>query len=189
MTYKGYTVDQIKDVLEYNQEEGTFKSKISGKTLVGREFSYRDGKDVVKLQLSRVAYILSTNSYLKDEDRVLHKDNDPYNYKSDNLFVVPYQQVYDNKPNHDRNVYLETEYEHVYVGTMNRLFVVRRGLKQGVYRTYSKEEAVAVRDRWLESSKTLHEWDNFTPKWYKRMLENDEYLHILKENEEKCEFI
>jgi signal peptidase I len=190
MTYKGYTLEEIKSMLDYDPDSGIFKSKISGKVLIDRTFSTRHPVTRIadKLYLSRVAVMIGRDDYLKEGDRVTFKDGDPYNNKLDNLVVVSFKEIYKNKANNPTNTYLETEYEHVYVGSLNRLFVVRRNSNQGIYRTYDKEEAVAVRDRWIESGKVLHEWDNFTPKWYKTMLENNEYLHILKENEEKSDF-
>ena len=174
MTYKGYTIEQIKSFVDYDPESGVFKSKKTGKELVGRDFSYReDGSSVVtKFQLSRLAVMITGDLYLGDEDRVVHKDKDPYNYKRDNLVVVPVKEAYATRTNDPVNRYLETEYEHIFVGTLNKMFVVRRGPKQSIYRTYSKEEAVAVRDRWLESHKKLHEWDKSYPKWFRDYMEN-----------------
>lgn len=171
MSYKGYTIEQIKSLVDYDPVTGTFHSKKTGKELINRDFSYREegSKVVTCFRLSRVAVMLMTDDYLEEEDRVTFKDGNPYNHAYDNLVVVSYKDVYQNKANNPTNTYLETEHEHVYVGSLNRLFVVRRSVDQGIYRTYSKEEAVAVRDRWLESGKTLHEWDNFCPKWFKKM--------------------
>lgn len=176
MTYKGYTIEQIKSFVEYEPDTGLFHSKKTGKELIGRDFSYREeGSHVVtKFQLARLAVMFNGDDYLSDNDRVTYKDKDPYNYKKENLVVVPYKEVYANKANDPVNRYLETEYEHVFVGTLNRLFVVRRSSHQGIYRTYSKEEAVAVRDRWIESGRVLHEWDNFCPKWFKRLTKEQE---------------
>jgi hypothetical protein len=176
MTYKGYTIEQIKSFVEYDPDSGLFHSKKTGKELVGRDFSYREEGSLVvtKFQLARLAVMFNSDGYLSDNDRVVYKDKDHYNYKKDNLVVVTYKEVYANKPNDLVNRYLETEHEHVYVGTLNRLFVVRRSNNQAIYRTYSKEEAVAVRDRWIESGKVLHEWDNFSPKWFKRMTKQQE---------------
>ena len=176
MTYKGYTIEEIKTLVDYDPVTGVFKSKVSGKELIDRAFSVRHPvtKKVDRLYLSRVAVMFDRDDYLNDEDRVTFKDGDPYNNKLDNLVVVPFKEVYQNRSNNPTNTYLETEYEHVYVGTLNRLFVVRRSSNQAIYRTYSKEEAVAVRDRWLESGKTLHELDNFCPKWYKKMIKEQQ---------------
>ena len=176
MTYKGYTIEQIKTLVDYDPCSGLFKSKVSGKELIGRDFSYRErGSSVVtKFQLARLAIMFIKDDYLDDNDRVTYKDGDIYNLKGDNLVVVPFKEVYQNKSNNPTNTYLETEYEHVYVGTLNKLFVVRRGPDQAIYRTYSKEEAVAVRDRWIESGKTLHELDDFYPKCYKKMIKEQQ---------------
>lgn len=179
--YKGFTLDQIKTILDYNKETGVFKSRVSGKELVGyevageamphRTFSYRDikTKRVHNFQLARVAYMLGSGTYLGEKDRITFNDGDVYNLKYNNLSVVTYQEIYAKKTNYPKNVYLETEHEHIYVGTLNGLFVVRRGPQQAIYRTYNKEEAVAVMNRWLESGKVLHENDDFCPKWYKNL--------------------
>jgi len=176
MDYKGYTIDQIKSLLDYDPDQGLFTSKISGKELVGRDFSYREknSKVVTKFWLARVAMMFIIDDYLKEEDRVVYKDGDIYNLKSENLSVVPYKEVYQNKTNNPTNYYLETEHEHVYVGSLNKLFVVRRGPEQAIYRTYDKSEAVAVKDRWLESGKMLHENDQFVPKWYAKLLKEQQ---------------
>lgn len=176
MTYQGYTIEQLKEIVDYNKNTGVFVSKKTNKELIDRKFAYRDTKTkkVISLYLPRIAIMFTTDDYLDDKDRVTFKDGDVYNLKIDNLVVVPYKEIYQNKVNNPTNTYLETEYEHVYVGTLNKLFVVRRNSDQAIYRTYSKEEAVAVRDRWLESGKTLHELDNFCPKWYKKMLKEQQ---------------
>jgi hypothetical protein len=67
------------------------------------------------------------------------------------------------KSNSDTNIFLETDEEHIFYGTLSRLFVVRRGPEQSIYRTYSKQEAIEVRDRWLASGKVLNEWDATMP--------------------------
>jgi hypothetical protein len=188
MTYKGYTLEEIRSLIEYDPDSGIFTSKRGNKVLVDRVYSVRhpETKKLDKLYLSRLAVMMSESRYLDEGDRVTFRDGDPYNNKLDNLVVVPFKEVYQKRVNNPTNTYLETEHEHVYVGSLNRLFVVRRGVNQSVYRTYSKDEAVVVRDRWLESDRTLNEWDSFTPKWYKKMLEDDEYLHILKEKSDFC---
>lgn len=174
MTYKGYTIEQLKSIVEYDPDTGIFKSKKTGKELVNRDFTHRDEetKVVSCLRLSRVAIMFMTDDYIDDKDRVSFKDGDPYNLIYSNLVVVPYETIYQNKTNNPTNVYLETEHEHVFVGSLNKMFVVRRGVDQAIYRTYNKEEAVAVRDRWLESNKTLHEWDKSTPKWFRNYMED-----------------
>lgn len=174
MTYKGYTIEEIKSLLDYDPDTGVFKSNKTGKELVGKDFSTRkEGtKEIIKFWLSRVAVMFITDDYIDDKDRVTYKDGDIYNLKADNLVVVPYEKIYQNKANNPTNYYLETEHEHVFVGSLNKLYVVRRGVDQAIYRTYDKNEAVAVRDRWLSSGKTLHEWDKFTPKWYREYVNN-----------------
>lgn len=177
MDYKGYTIEQIQSLLDYDPETGIFTSKISGKELVGRDFSFRPSKgskEIVKFWLARVAYMLTIDDYVDDKDRVIYKDGDMYNLKASNLSLVKYCEVYQNKTNNPTNTYLETEYEHIYVGSLNKLFVVRREVDQSIYRTYDKQEAVVVRDRWLESGKTLVEMDDFCPKWYKKMLKEQQ---------------
>jgi hypothetical protein len=176
MTYKGYTIEQIKELLHYDPETGEFISKRSGKNLVGRDFSHRvDGtKEIVKFWLARVAVMFINDDYIDDKDRVVYKDKDIYNLKADNLVVVPYREVYVKENNDPVNRYYETEEDYIFVGSMSKLFVVRRGPEQAVYRTYDKQEAIDVRNRWLESDKTLHEWDNFIPKWYKEMAKMQE---------------
>jgi hypothetical protein len=182
MTYKGYTIEQIRDVLDYDPENGQFKSKISNKVCVNREFSLRhsETKKVTTLSLARLAIMFTTDDYLNDKDRVIYKDGDIYNLSISNLVVVPYEEVYQNRTNSGKNEYLETEYPHIYVGSMNKLFVVRRGSDQGIYRTYDKDEAVAVMNRWLESGKTLHEWDSFTPKWYRNWVNGEKSEESVK---------
>lgn len=180
MTYQGYTIEQLKEVVDYDPIEGIFTSKVTNKVIVDRRFAYRNPvtKKVSMLYLPRIAVMFDTDSYLDDKDRVTYKDGDIFNLKIDNLVVVTYRDVYKNRFNSDKNSYLETEYPHVFVGSMNKLFVVRRGPDQAVYRTYDKQEAIDVAERWLNSNKTLHEWDTFVPKWYKNHT-----------NEEKCEIL
>lgn len=172
MTYKNYTLDDLKTIIDYNKENGVVKSKVSGKELIDRTYSYRDvkTKKVVNFQLARVVYMLGSGEYLDEKDRITYKDGDVYNLTYDNLVVVPYHEVYLRKHNSLKNTYLETEEDHIFVGTMNGLFVVRRGPRQAIYRTHSKAEAIAVRDRWLESGKTLHENDDSYPKWYRNLV-------------------
>lgn len=175
MTYKGYTIDELKSVFDYNPDTGVFTSRVSDKVLEGRVYSHRHPKTKKssKLYLARVAVMLFKGEYLEDGDRVLFLDGDPYNNKISNLSVVPFKEIYQHRANNPVNEYIETDEPYVFVGTLNREFVVRRTNKQAVYRTYSKEEAVGVRDRWLESGKTLHEWDKFTPKWFTDLIKNE----------------
>jgi hypothetical protein len=182
MTYKGYTIEQIKSFVDYDPDSGLFHSKKTKKELINRDFTYREegSKTVTCFRLARVAVMFMTDDYLSDNDRITFKDDNPYNHAYSNLVVVPYKDVYQNRHNNPTNTYLETEHEHIYVGSLNKLFVVRRGIDQGIYRTYSKEEAVAVRDRWIESGKTLHEWDTFCPKWFKRMTKEQESEEIMQ---------
>lgn len=172
LDYRGYSIEELKGILDYDGEKGTFTSKKTNKELVDRGYCHRIGDKVTKFSLARVAMMFILDDYLDDKDRVAYRDGDVYNLKADNLYLVPYSEVY--KKNSLKNEYLETEHEHIYVGTANRLFVVRRGPNQAVYRTYDKDVAVAVRDRWLLSGKTLHEWDSFTPKWYRNYIESEE---------------
>lgn len=172
MTYKGYSLAKIKDILSYNKESGEFTSKISGKKMVDRYFSHRDEKTkkVTQFSLARLAVWMVEGNLPDEQDRVVYKDKDVFNLKYDNLVVVPYREVYV-KPNDPKNAYLETEEPHIYVGSLNKLFVVRRGKNQSIYRTYDKDEAIAIRDGWLQSNKKLCVMDDFAPKWYKKYLE------------------
>lgn len=175
MTYKNYTINELMTILDYNKETGIFKSMVSGKELVDRTYSYRDVKTkrVVNFQLARVAYMIGSGNYMEDSERITYKDGDVYNLKYDNLVLVSYNEMY-KKPNSVKNEYLETDEEHIWVGSINRMFVVRRGSTQSVYRTYDKQEAVAVRDRWLASGKKLNEFDRFIPKWCRESLKQEE---------------
>jgi hypothetical protein len=163
-TYVGYTLAQIKNIFYYDPDTGEFTSKVSGKEIVDKAITYRHPKTgkVVCFNLSRVAVMLMTDTYLHPKDRVLCKDGDRYNLAYSNLVVVDHKGTYP-KRNLEKNYYLETNEDYIFCGTMNRLFVVRRGPEQAVYRTYSKQKAVEVRDRWLESGKVLHEWDETMP--------------------------
>jgi hypothetical protein len=162
--YLGYTIDQIRGILYYDPETGKFTSKVSGKELVDIRFCYRHPKTskVTGFHLARVAIMFMEDRYLKDEDKVVCKDKDRYNLAYSNLVVVDAkatQPIY----NSEKNSYLETDEDHIFYGTLDRLFVVRRGPEQAIYRTYSKQKAVEVRDRWLESGMILHEWDDTMP--------------------------
>jgi len=164
MDYLGYTVDDLKSILYYDPDTGEFTSKVTGKTLVDKVFSYRHQvtRRVVCFNLSRVAVILMTDDYPDPKARVICKDGDRYNLRYSNLVVVDHKGSYP-KRNVEKNYYLETDEDYIFVGTLSRLFVVRRGPEQSIYRTYSKQKAIEVRDRWLESGKTLNEWDETMP--------------------------
>lgn len=165
MNYLGYTLDDLHSILHYDPDKGEFTSKRTGKTVTDIKFSYRHPKTrkVASFHLHRVAVMMMKDDYLKDDDKVVCKDGDRYNLKYSNLVVVDHQGSYP-KQNLDKNYYLETDEDHIFVGTLNKLFVVRRNPDQAIYRTYSKQKAVEVRDRWLESGKVLHEWDETMPK-------------------------
>lgn len=163
-SYLGYTLDQIRNLVHYDPDTGIFTSKISGKDLIDLRFSYRDRRTnkITGFNLPRLAVMLVEDRYLSDTDKVVCKDKDRYNLRYSNLCVVDQrgtQPIYNN----EKNCYLETEEDYIFYGTKSRLFVVRRGPEQSVYRTYSKEKAVEVRDRWLESGKVLNEWDETMP--------------------------
>ena len=172
MTYKNYTIKELMTILDYDKETGIFKSMVSGKELVDRTFSYRDvvTKKVINFQLARVAYMIGSGNYLEGSQRIIYKDGDVYNLKYENLSVVAYNEMY-KKPNSIKNEYLETDEDHIWVGSINRMFVVRRGPTQSIYKTYNKQEAIGVRDRWLASGKTINEFDRFIPKWCREILD------------------
>ena len=164
MSYLGYTIEEIDKLLSYDKDTGRFISKTSNKEIVDRYYSYRNPrtKKVVCFNLTRVAILLTTKEPLKDEDKVICIDGDKYNLKYDNLSVVRHKDIFPPR-NSEKNEYIETDEDYIFYGTMNRLFVVRRGPTQSVYRTYSKEKAIEVRDRWLQSNKELNEWDETMP--------------------------
>ena len=164
MTYLGYTVEAIESLLLYDPDTGKFTSRISGYDVVGRHFSYRNRKTgkVVTFNLATVAVMLVERRCLDSTDRVVCKDGDRYNLAYGNLVVVDHMGAHPKK-NFEKNTYLETEEDYIFYGTMNRLFVVRRGPEQSIYRTYSKKKAIEVRDRWLDSGKVLNEWDETMP--------------------------
>lgn len=167
MDYLGYSLEDINSLLHYNPETGKFTSKISGKEIVDRNFSYRDRKTnkVACFNLARVAVMLVEGRYLGKDDLVACKDGDRYNLAYSNLVVATKKECHPTR-NDEKPTYLETDEEHIFMKSDTRLFVVRRGPEQAIYRTYSKEEAVEVRDRWLDSGKILHEWDKTMPKMF-----------------------
>jgi hypothetical protein len=92
---------------------------------------------------------------------VKFKDTNHYNLAYDNLVVVPAGEA--NKPT-DSSKFVETATKGVFYNQETRVFVVRRGAKQAIYRTLDYKVAVAIRKEW-ELNKSVHRWDNSLPSW------------------------
>ena len=161
-TYHGFTIEDIKASFDYNPVCGKFINKRTGNLVYDFKINIRnpDGKTVT-LMLPRVAVWLVDGRLVAEGYVVKFKDTNHYNLAYDNLVVVPAGEV--NKPT-DNSKFVETATKGVFYNQETRVFVVRRGAKQAIYRTLDYKVAVAIRKEW-ELDKTVHRWDNSLPDW------------------------
>jgi len=161
-TYHGFTIEDIKASFDYNPVCGKFINKRTGNLVYDFKVNIRnpDGKTVT-LMLPRVAVWLVDGRLVAEGYVVKFKDTNHYNLAYDNLVVVPAGEA--NKPT-DNSKFVETATKGVFYNQETRVFVVRRGAKQAIYRTLDYKVAVAIRKEW-ELDKTVHRWDNSLPSW------------------------
>lgn len=156
--YQGFTLSDLKSMLDYDPSNGRFTSKKTGLPLVNNVYKVRNPQgSPVSVMLARVA-VWFVEGIIVDPDSVVKPiDGDIYNLAYDNLVVVAKQDS--NKPIHSFNA-KETATKGVFYLDKYEYFVVRRGPTQAVYRTHSYKEAVAVRKEW-EANPSIHRWDKF----------------------------
>ncbi len=161
-TYHGFTIEDIKASFDYNPVCGKFINKRTGNLVYDFKINIRnpDGKTVT-LMLPRVAVWLVDGRLVAEGYVVKFKDTNHYNLAYDNLVVVPAGEA--NKPT-DSSKFVETATKGVFYNQETRVFVVRRGAKQAIYRTLDYKVAVAIRKEW-ELDKSVHRWDNSLPDW------------------------
>ena len=161
-SYQGFTIEDIKSSFDYEPVCGKFINKKTGALIYDYRVCVRnpEGK-VVTLTLSRVAVWLVDGKLVPEGDVVKFKDTNHYNLAYDNLVVVPAGEA--NKPT-DNGKFVETATKGVFYNQETRVFVVRRGAKQAIYRTLDYKVAVAIRKEW-ELNKSVHRWDNSLPSW------------------------
>ena len=161
-TYHGFTIEDIKASFDYNPVCGKFINKRTGNLIYDFKINIRnpDGKTVT-LMLPRVAVWLVDGRLVAEGYVVKFKDTNHYNLAYDNLVVVPAGEA--NKPT-DNSKFVETATKGVFYNQETRVFVVRRGAKQAIYRTLDYKVAVAIRKEW-ELDKSVHRWDNSLPDW------------------------
>lgn len=163
-TYMGFTRNQLVSYFDYEMTHGTFTRKRDGKRLIDYRYDCRnpDGERV-SLYLNRVALIIVDGEFLDGDTIVKFKDGNRYNLSYENLVVVKKSE--DNLPTDDYK-FVETATRGVFYNHTTKMFVVRRGKKQAIYRTFNYNEAVLVRKEW-EKDKTIHRWDYSVPSWLK----------------------
>lgn len=161
-TYLGYTLDELKLMFSYDQETGKFVNLKTGNKVLDFKYSMRDksGKPV-SLLLNRLAVAIVEDSFIDPLYVVKFKDSNPYNLAYDNLLVV-----HDSERNPSLGGYkfVETATRGIYHNPTTKMFVVRRGSNQAVYRTFDYKEAVVVRKDW-EADRLHHVWDKTVPDW------------------------
>lgn len=176
--YKGLTREALKRRFIYDPLEGTFYNKKSGKpidsTMGGRlVLPIRVGDKTLSLSPARVAVAIVDNKFLCSDQRIKFLDGDNLNFVYSNLSIISTKDATKDIVHTSVNYKaVDTEVDGVVLLKPMNYFVVRRGPTQAVYRTYSFEEAVAVRKEW-EKDKTLHRWDSTIPKKFLLDLEEN----------------
>ena len=158
-THLGMTREQIDDLMIYDRSRGMILDRHTGKRVTLRDssglvFKKRIGDKVRTIRLGKLCYFLIHDTELTETDRVVYVDGDMTNLKPDNLELQRYSE---------RESVVEVD-RFIFFNPNNSLFVVRRGKKQAVYRTYDMNEAILIRNEW-ESDKTIHRWDRFMGKY------------------------
>ena len=168
-TYLGYTLDELKLMFSYDQETGKFVNLKTGNRLLDFKYAMRDKSgNPASLLLNRLAVALVEGNFIDPMYVVKFKDNNPYNLTYDNLLVVH---------NSEKNAsvggykFVETATRGVFHNPTTKMFVVRRGSNQAVYRTFDYKEAVVVRKEW-ELDNTIHVWDKTVPDWLRGQLKS-----------------
>lgn len=161
-SYQGFTIEDIRSSFDYEPVCGKFINKKTGNLIYDFKINIRNpaGKTVT-LMLPRVAVWLVDGKLVPEGYVVKFKDTNHYNLSYDNLVVVTAGEA--NKPVGDSK-FVETATQGVFYNQETRVFVVRRGAKQAIYRTLDYKVAVAIRKEW-ELNKSVHRWDNSLPSW------------------------
>lgn len=167
-TYLGLTKEQWEDIYKYDATEGKVYSVNSG-VLVGSPTSTglivkkRLENKVVTVYLGKLCYFLIHGKIPDRRFFIRYKDNDIHNLKPDNLVVT-------NEKQHGNEFYYAGRQEVVPVDRFivynpnSNQYIVRRGTNQAIYRTFSLEEAISIRNEW-ESDNSIHKWDSFSGKY------------------------
>lgn len=167
-TYLGYTLDELKLMFSYDQETGKFVNLKTGNRILDFKVSMRTKEgDCSSLSLNRLAVAIVEDDFPEPDYVVKFKDSNPYNLTYSNLVVV-HESENNTRYSQDYK-FVETATRGVYHNPVTKMFVVRRGRNQAVYRTYDYKEAVVVRKEWEIDPKT-HIWDKTVPYWLKSEL-------------------
>lgn len=168
--YLGWTVEELKDRFDYDECEGFVVDKETGST-VG--YNSQDGLKVKvkhpvtgavkELSVGRVAVMLLTGSFLDSRLQVSYADGNYFNLENANLVVV---KKGSNAHKKKVNNVIPTEHEGIFYHMENGFYIVRRGPKQSIFRSFSLKDCVAVYKRW-RNNENLNEWDDWMPVAYR----------------------
>lgn len=157
----GLTKLEWEATYSYNKEEGNIYSKSSCK-VIGSPSPYgllvkkRLGDKVMTINLGRLCMFLLTEEDLPRHTFVRYYDEDINNLRPENLYLSKSKSVFDFRYL-GREEIVDIDTGIIYNPNSN-MFVVKRGSKQSVYRTYSLEEAISIRKEW-ELDNSIHKWD------------------------------
>ena len=161
-TYFGFTIEDMESIFDYDPVCGKFMNKRTGNLIYDFKFNIRNPENKpVNLMLARVAVWFVDGKLVSEDCVVKFKDTNHYNLAYDNLVVVP---IGEHNKTSDKGKFIETATKGVFYNQETRVFVVRRGAKQAIYRTLDYKVAVAIRKEW-ELDKSVHRWDNSLPSW------------------------
>jgi len=168
-SYLGWTVEELKDcfvvedgllvVAETGKQAGRLKSAKHGLFHICYHPVSQERRD---LSCARVAYMIQSGCVVPEGFVVSCKDGDPYNLDLSNLVVVKQGS---NGKDKKSSVVVATAYEGVHYHTKNGFYIVRRGPKQSIFRSFSLKECVEVWSRWVADN-SLNEWDDWMPVAY-----------------------
>lgn len=167
-TYLGLTKEQWEQIYRYDTTEGKVYSVDTG-VLVGKEtptglvVKRRMEHTVKSVSLGRLCYFLIHNEDLDIRYLIKYSDGDIHNLKPDNLVVTKDKVRVNEYYYAGRQKVVPVDRFIVYNPNSNQ-YIVRRGVNQAIYRSYSLNEAISIRNEW-ESDNSIHKWDSFSGKF------------------------
>jgi hypothetical protein len=168
VTYLGLSLNDLNDLFFYDSREKVVKLRRTGKSIGtdsgnGLIYKMRVENKVLSISLGKLTHILYHQSILDKYDKIKYKDGDYTNLDPDNLVVVRKVLHSSREDRVDPMIFVDRR---IFYNSNSGQYVVRRGSKQAIYRTFSKDEAISIRNEW-ESDNSIHKWDKTVEKYAK----------------------
>lgn len=169
ITYQGFTQKDLIKKFIYNPSSGEFTNRKTGQVITTTKggrlvIGLRQGNKVLTLSPARLAFMIMENRSLSKDEMIKFLDGDPNNTRFNNLSIVLKKCNVKTKDKVDWYT-TKTDCDGIILLHPSKVFVVRRGNKQAVYRTKDYDHALEVYNEWL-MDKSIHRWDNTIPDVY-----------------------